>query len=156
MLFLFLLLNFLHFQASLSIGHFFSITFFIEVQLIYNIVLKISSIQQSDLVIHLYVLFQILFHYRLKIWSIVPSAIQQVLVVNLFYIQQKNHFKKIWKEIQKVFRSTIKNVAPVMSLGRQVGLITKLCPILATPWTAAHQDTLSMRFSRQEIGRAHV
>ena len=30
------------------------------------------------------------------------------------------------------------------------GLVTKSCPILATPWTAACQAPLSMGFSRQE------
>ena len=29
------------------------------------------------------------------------------------------------------------------------GLVTKLCPIFATPWTVAHQAPLSMEFSRQ-------
>jgi len=30
------------------------------------------------------------------------------------------------------------------------GLVTKLCPTLATPWTVAHQAPPSMGFSRQE------
>ena len=30
------------------------------------------------------------------------------------------------------------------------GLVAKLCPTLATPWTIAHQAPLSMGFSRQE------
>ena len=30
------------------------------------------------------------------------------------------------------------------------GLVTKLCPTLATPWTVARQAPLSMGFSRQE------
>ena len=30
------------------------------------------------------------------------------------------------------------------------GLVAKLCPTLATPWTVACQATLSMGFSRQE------
>ena len=30
------------------------------------------------------------------------------------------------------------------------GLVAKSCPILATPWTVAHQAPLSMGFSRQE------
>ena len=30
------------------------------------------------------------------------------------------------------------------------GLVTKLCPTLATPWTVAGQSPLSMGFSRQE------
>ena len=30
------------------------------------------------------------------------------------------------------------------------GLVIKLCPTLATPWTVAHQDPLSMGFPRQE------
>ena len=30
------------------------------------------------------------------------------------------------------------------------GLVAKLCPTLATPWTAARQAPLSMGFSRQE------
>ena len=31
-----------------------------------------------------------------------------------------------------------------------VGLVTKSCPILATPWTIAPQAPLSMGFSKQE------
>ena len=38
--------------------------FFIEVQLIYNVVL-VSGVQQSDSVIYIYILFQVLFHYGL-------------------------------------------------------------------------------------------
>ena len=38
---------------------------FIEVELIYNVVL-ISAVQQSDSVIHIYILFHILFHYGLS------------------------------------------------------------------------------------------
>ena len=38
---------------------------FIEVQLTYNVVL-ISAVQQSDSVIHVYILFHILFHYGLS------------------------------------------------------------------------------------------
>ena len=30
------------------------------------------------------------------------------------------------------------------------GLVAKLCPSFATPWTVAHQAPLSMGFSRQE------
>ena len=30
------------------------------------------------------------------------------------------------------------------------GLLSKLCPTLATPWTVAHQAPLSMGFPRQE------
>ena len=30
------------------------------------------------------------------------------------------------------------------------GLVAKSCPTLAIPWTVAHQDPLSMGFSRQE------
>ena len=30
-------------------------------------------------------------------------------------------------------------------------LVAKSCPTLATPWTVAHQDPLSMGFSRQEF-----
>ena len=33
------------------------------------------------------------------------------------------------------------------------GLVTKLCPTLATPWTVAHQAPLPMGFSRQEYWR---
>ena len=42
----------------------FFLIYFIEVHLIYNIVL-ISAVKQSGSVIHIYILFQILFHYRL-------------------------------------------------------------------------------------------
>ena len=30
------------------------------------------------------------------------------------------------------------------------GLVAKLCPTLATPWTVAHEAPLPMGFSRQE------
>ena len=30
------------------------------------------------------------------------------------------------------------------------GLVAKSCPTLVTPWSTAHQATLSMRFFRQE------
>ena len=66
-----------------------------EVQLIYNVVL-VSSVQQNDSVIHIYVASQLArFFFRFfsiigyyKILSIVSCAIQQVLYVYLFYIQQ--------------------------------------------------------------------
>ena len=38
----------------------------------------------------------------------------------------------------------------MQSGGGGCGLVTKLCPTLATPWTVASQDPLSMGFSRQE------
>ena len=79
--------------------------FKIEVQLIYKVVL-VSGVQQSDLVhiyiyiyiyacvcvciyIYIYILFQIftIIGYY-KILNIVPCAMQKVLVVYLFYIQQ--------------------------------------------------------------------
>ena len=44
--------------------YFYVLIYFIEVYLIYNIVL-VSDIQQSDSVIHIYILFQILFDYGL-------------------------------------------------------------------------------------------
>ena len=31
-------------------------------------------------------------------------------------------------------------------------LVTQLCPTLVTPWTIAHQASLSMGFSRQNTG----
>ena len=34
--------------------------------------------------------------------------------------------------------------------GHGGGLVTKSCPTLLTPWTVAHQASLSMEFSRQE------
>ena len=37
-------------------------------------------------------------------------------------------------------------------VGWLVGLVTKLCPTLATPWTVACQPPLSIGFSRQEYG----
>ena len=37
-----------------------------------------------------------------------------------------------------------------MTTGKTNGLVTKLCPTLATPWTVACQAPLSMGFSRQE------
>ena len=36
------------------------------------------------------------------------------------------------------------------SLSGGGGLVAKSCPILATPWTVAHQALLSMGFPRQE------
>ena len=61
-----------------------------EVELIYNVVL-VSGVQQSDSVIHecIYIFFfrffSIIGYY--KILRTVPCALQQVLVVYLFYIQ---------------------------------------------------------------------
>ena len=37
-----------------------------------------------------------------------------------------------------------------MMTGAELSLVAKLCLTLLTPWTAAHQAPLSMRFSRQE------
>ena len=37
-----------------------------------------------------------------------------------------------------------------MGFGGGRGLVSKLCPTLATPWTVAHQAPLSMGFTRQE------
>ena len=56
---------------------YFSLFFFIEVQLIFSVVL-ISAIQQSDSFIHIHTLFFILFSitvYR-RILNIVPCALQ--------------------------------------------------------------------------------
>ena len=64
--------------------------FLIEVLLIYNVVL-VSGVQQSDSIIYIYryryILFFIFFSIigNYKIWNTVPCAIQQVLVVYLFY-----------------------------------------------------------------------
>ena len=46
----------------------------IEIQLIYNVVL-IFAMQQSDSVIHIHILFYILFYYHHRILSIVSCAI---------------------------------------------------------------------------------
>ena len=61
------------------------IFFLIDVQLIY-----ISGVQQSDSYIYIYISFFRFFSIRgyYKIFNIVPCAIQQVLAVYLFYIQQ--------------------------------------------------------------------
>ena len=64
---------------------FFSLIFFIEVQLIYNVVLT-SNVQQKNIYISFFRLFSIIGYH--KILSRVPCIIQQVLVVYLFYIQQ--------------------------------------------------------------------
>ena len=68
----------------------FFLSFFIEVQLIYHVVL-VSGVQQSDSVIYIIYLFV----FRLlsligcyKILNIILHAIQQVLVGYLFYRQQ--------------------------------------------------------------------
>ena len=62
--------------------------FFIEEQLNYNVVL-ITAVQQSDSVIHVYILFHIfsimVYH---KILNTVACAIQQGLVIYPFYIYQ--------------------------------------------------------------------
>ena len=38
----------------------------------------------------------------------------------------------------------------IVAIGGGGGLVAKLCPMLATPWTLAHQAPLAMEFSRQE------
>ena len=49
-------------------------------------------------------------------------------------------------QAQNTFLRMLKwNSLPIL-----VGLVTKLCPILVTPWTVAHQAPLSMGFPRQE------
>ena len=62
--------------------------FFTEEQLNYNVVL-ITAMQQSDSVTHVYILFHIfsimVYH---RILNTVPCAIQQGLVIHLFYIYQ--------------------------------------------------------------------
>ena len=75
--FLFLVFSFLTYrmrkQATAStsllqaetLSSFFKKTYFTEVQLIYNVVL-ISAVQRSDSVIHIYIVFHILFHYGLS------------------------------------------------------------------------------------------
>ena len=61
--------------------------YFIEVQLIYNVVLT-STIQQNDSVKHIYtfffIFFSIMFYHR--ILNIAPCAIEQDLVVYPFYL----------------------------------------------------------------------
>ena len=53
-------------SGSTDSGHLFCFVFLIEVELIYNVML-VSSVKRSDSVIHtyIYILFQILFPYRL-------------------------------------------------------------------------------------------
>ena len=75
------------------------ILFLVEVQLTYNVIL-VSGVQQSDSVIYIYTYICLyIFFFRFfstlgyyKKLSIVPCAIQQVLVGYLFYIQQCVYF----------------------------------------------------------------
>ena len=46
-------------------------------------------------------------------------------------------------------RFLITNSVSIINYGGG-GLVAKLCPTLATPWTVAHQTPLSLGFSRQE------
>ena len=41
-------------------------------------------------------------------------------------------------------------IIPYTNSGGGGGVVAKLCSTLATPWTVAHQDPLSVEFSRQE------
>ena len=43
-----------------------------------------------------------------------------------------------------------KSAATLIKVESGGGLVTQLCPILATPWTVTHLAPLSMGFSRQE------
>ena len=52
---------------------------FIQVSLIYNV---ISAVQQSDSVIHVYILFPILFHYCYRILNIVPVLCSRTLFIH--------------------------------------------------------------------------
>ena len=69
--------------------------YLIDIQLVYSVVL-VPGVQQSDSVLHICVyIYRYIFFFRLlsiigyyKILNIVPCAIQQALVVYLFYIQQ--------------------------------------------------------------------
>ena len=49
-----------------------------------------------------------------------------------------------------ISRNCDKPIAMSIPNGGGGGLVTKLCPTLATPWTVAHQAPLSVEFSRQE------
>ena len=124
--------------------------YFIEVWLIYSIVL-VSGVQPS----HSDFFFQILFHYRLyKILNIVPRAMQQDLVVHLFYMQQ-------WISVNLMGfpgDSVVKNPpamqeTQVQCLGREDPLeqeIATHCGVLAReiPWTEESGGLQSMRLQR--------
>ena len=73
-------------QFSFSFLYFIKKFYFIELQLIYYVVL-ISTVQQSDSVLYIYIyiytFFSIMIYHRML--NIVPCDIQQYLVVNLFY-----------------------------------------------------------------------
>ena len=59
------------------------------------------------------------------------------------------------KRITSWVWSEMKYIPEYLSLGKNGGgggggLVAKSCPTLAIPWTVAHQDPLSMGFSRQK------
>ena len=70
----------------------------------------------------------------------------------------ENNYKinKIWVHTASRYVSTFYprrwiDLVNLLSLIESIsGLVAKLCPTFANPWTIAHQTPLSMRFSRQE------
>ena len=56
--------------------------------------------------------------------------------------------KRKCKKAQWLSEETLQTAMKEERVG--VGLVTKSCPTLATPWTVAHKAPLSMGFPRQE------
>ena len=104
------------------------------------------SIQQSDSVIHIFILFQILFPYRLLQnieWSF--CALQQVLVGYLFYKQQcvcLNPFcisgvyslriEGVW--VQWAFLTHRRHVLATVPPGKSAGWMSGRCALMDSRW----------------------
>ena len=60
--------------------------------------------------------------------------------------------KNVYENIPDIWDLLDVNIRKSSEVTCGGGLVAKLCPTLATPWTVACQAPLSIGFSRQEYG----
>ena len=77
------------------------------------------------------------------------SRIHLLIHSFILYIFIESYFASDFRQgTQEINRSHL--FSTFRSISQLVGLITKLCLTLATPWTVGHQAPLSTGFSRQK------
>ena len=64
-------------------------------------------------------------------------------------VTEQNYGQTCWK-VDLLNVDHLQKLTSARNILLLVGLVTKLCPTLETPWTVDHQAPLSMGFSRQE------
>ena len=77
------------------------------------------------------------------------SRIHLLIHSLILYIFIEHYFASDFRQgTQEINRSHL--FSTFRSMSQLVGLVTKLCPTLASPWTVAQQSPLSMGLFRQE------